>query len=90
MAQRFEEMYKIGWEMDILNGDCPQDISELAESYHLGHLTPAQIAALEEHYLGCPRCTAELERVEAYVNAMRAAAKRIAQERPAFVAGHRV
>ena len=76
--------------MDTLNGECPQDISELAESYHLGHLTPAQIATLEEHYLGCPRCTAELERVEAYVIAMRSAARRIAQERPASAAGHSV
>jgi anti-sigma factor RsiW len=62
--------------MDASNRKCPPDIGELAENYHLGRLSPEQIAALEEHYLSCPRCTEELERVEAYVKAMRAATTR--------------
>jgi anti-sigma factor RsiW len=71
-----------------LNRKCPPDIGEQAERYHLGLLSPEQSAALEEHYLGCGRCTAELERAEAYITAMRGAAERMVKpERRAFKAG---
>lgn len=72
-----------------MNRECPVDIGLLAESYHLGLLSPEQAAALEEHYLGCPRCTAEIERAETYVRAMRAAGRRIrTQERRDFTTAH--
>ena len=67
---------------------CPPDIGEQAEKYHLGMLLPQEAAALEEHYLGCAACTAELERAEEYVAAMRSAAKRIVKpETQASAAG---
>jgi hypothetical protein len=72
-----------------LNRECPPDIREQAESYCFGSLAREQTAALEAHYLGCPRCTAELQRAEAYIAAMRAAARRIAAtERPTSVSAH--
>jgi len=60
---------------------CPPDIGELAERYHLGHLSPAEAAALEEHCLACARCTAELERAGTFVDAMRAASRRLREKK---------
>jgi len=60
-----------------LNRECPAEIGELAEGYHLGHLSPEESAALEGHYIGCARCAAEMERAEAYISAIRAAAREI-------------
>jgi anti-sigma factor RsiW len=75
-------------ETDRLNRKCPPDIGELAESYYRGMFSPQEAAALEEHYLGCDRCTAELERAEAYIVAMRSAAMRIVKpEGRVFTAG---
>jgi anti-sigma factor RsiW len=62
--------------------ECPPDIAELAESYHLGHLSPEEAAALETHCLGCSRCTAELERAETYIAAIRAAARQVRDKQP--------
>ncbi len=77
----------IDWETDRLNRKCPSDIGEQAERYYLGLLSPEKAAALEEHYMGCDLCTAELERAEAYITAMRGAAERMVQpERRAFKA----
>jgi len=60
-----------------LKSECPPDIGEIAEKYHLGHLSPEEAAALEEHFLGCPRCTAEMASAAAYIAAMRAATGRL-------------
>lgn len=69
-----------------MNRECPPDFDELAEGYYFGTLTPAQVAALEEHCLVCPRCADELQRSDAFIAAMRSAARLLAAERP-FSAG---
>lgn len=42
-------------------------------AYWLGELDPAREAALEEHYLGCPACSAQLAEVEALAAGVRGA-----------------
>jgi hypothetical protein len=45
-----------------------------AERYHLGIVTDeSELAALEEHYLGCPQCAERAEEAADYVDAVRAA-----------------
>lgn len=71
-----------------LNSECPTDISNLAESYHLGRLSLEQAATLEEHYIGCSDCAAAVERAAAYIAAIRAAAREIlAKDRPVTLIG---
>ena len=60
-----------------MKSECPPDIGETAEKYQLGRLSPEQASALEEHFLGCPRCSAEIESAADYIAAMRAAARRL-------------
>jgi hypothetical protein len=44
------------------------------ERYHLGMVTDQEeLAALEEHYLGCPQCANRAEESARYVDAFRAA-----------------
>ena len=44
------------------------------EQYYLGILGEgAELAALEEHLLGCPECVARAEASDAYVDAIRSA-----------------
>jgi hypothetical protein len=44
------------------------------ERFHLGMVTDeAELAALEEHYLGCPECAERAEESAQYVDTMRAA-----------------
>ena len=43
------------------------------ERYHLGMVTDEdELAALEEHYLGCPECAKRAEESAGYVDAIRA------------------
>jgi anti-sigma factor RsiW len=43
------------------------------ERYHLGMVTDEEeLAALEEHYLGCPECAKRAEESAQYVDATRA------------------
>ena len=44
------------------------------ERYHLGMVQDeAELAALEEHYLGCPECADRAEEAADYVDLIRAA-----------------
>jgi len=44
------------------------------ERYHLGMVkAQAELAALEQHYLGCPECAERAEEAADYVDALRAA-----------------
>jgi hypothetical protein len=44
------------------------------ERYHLGMVVDeAELARLEEHLLGCPRCVKRAERAAEYVDTIRAA-----------------
>jgi hypothetical protein len=43
------------------------------ERYHLGMVTDEpKLAAIEEHYLGCPECAKRAEESAGYVDAIRA------------------
>jgi hypothetical protein len=43
------------------------------ERYHLGHVVDeAELALLEEHYLGCPQCAERAEQIADYVDTIRA------------------
>jgi hypothetical protein len=43
------------------------------ERYHIGMVVDeAELAALEEHYLGCPECAKRAEESADYVDAIRA------------------
>jgi hypothetical protein len=43
------------------------------ERYHLGMVTEEEeLAAIEEHYLGCPECARRAEESAQYVDAIRA------------------
>ena len=43
------------------------------ERYHLGMVTDEdELAALEEHYLGCPECAKRAKESAGYVDAIRA------------------
>ena len=57
---------------------CPQDPAETAEAYAMGRLSDQDAAAFEEHCLACPACTIEVLAAEAFVRAVRGAAKRFA------------
>jgi len=44
------------------------------ERYHLGMVVDeAELALLEEHLLGCPRCVKRAEEADAYVDTLRVA-----------------
>jgi anti-sigma-K factor RskA len=58
-------------------GPCATDADEIAESYVMGTLNAADSEAFEEHYVACTDCAAMLRRVAAYVEAMRAASRKV-------------
>jgi anti-sigma factor RsiW len=49
-------------------------VEEFAESYVMGHLSPDQVVAFEEHYLTCDGCAFAVQQAILYVTAMRSAA----------------
>ena len=69
-------------EVERVNSQCPADFDQLAEDYYFGTLAPAEAAALEEHFLGCPLCAERLELSDAWIAAVRSAARLLAGERP--------
>jgi hypothetical protein len=61
--------------MPLSPARCPTDPEEVAESYLMGALPPADAAAFEEHYIACSGCAAVVEAADDYVRAMRNAAR---------------
>ncbi len=59
---------------------CPNNPEEVAEAYVMGTLSAEQATAFENHYVGCNRCALVLQKVVEYVDAMRAAAKKMRDE----------
>jgi hypothetical protein len=59
---------------------CPDNAEEVAEAYVMGTLTAEQAIAFEIHYVGCNRCALVLQKAVEYVDAMRAAAKKVRDE----------
>ena len=59
---------------------CPADPAEMAEAYCLGRLAPEAAAAFEDHYLTCPACAEAVETADAFVRAIKKAARRLTGE----------
>lgn len=68
--------------MRLASDECPADPEEIAEAYIMGTLTKEQAAAFEEHYSGCNPCATVLQNTAEYVDAMRAAAKKLCSDPP--------
>lgn len=68
--------------MRIASDECPADPEEIAEAYIMGTLTKEQVVAFEEHYSGCNPCATVLQNTAEYVEAMRAAAKKLCSDLP--------
>jgi hypothetical protein len=64
--------------MQLRRGDHPSD--EALEQYATHSLPEPALAEIEEHLLVCSQCQERLEEIDAYVSAMRSAAKRLDQE----------
>lgn len=63
--------------IDVERPECPPDPDATAEAYLTGGLSQQEIAAYEEHYLGCPCCAERLQFIENFVLALRRAAERL-------------
>jgi hypothetical protein len=64
--------------MQLRKGDHASD--EALEQYATHSLPEAALAEIEEHLLVCSQCQQQVEEIDAYVSAMRSAAKRLDQE----------
>jgi predicted anti-sigma-YlaC factor YlaD len=64
--------------MQLRKGDHASD--EALEQYATHSLPELALAEIEEHLLVCSQCQQQLEEIDAYVSAMRSAAKRLDQE----------
>ena len=64
--------------MQLRNGEHPTD--EALEQYATHSLPEPALAEIEEHLLVCSQCQLQFEEIDAYVSAMRSAAKRLEQE----------
>jgi anti-sigma factor RsiW len=56
---------------------CSSDQEEIAEWYVMSKLPGDDARAFEEHLLICPNCATAVEDAEEYVQAIRAAARRL-------------
>jgi hypothetical protein len=61
---------------------CPPDPEAVAEAYAMGTLSTDQRTAFEDHYICCERCATLLQETDAYVEAMRTAAKDLQSKPP--------
>ena len=59
------------------SNQCPADPAEIAEAYVMGMLTKEQETVFEGHYANCEKCAATFQKTAEYVEAMRAAAKKL-------------
>ena len=63
---------------------CPSktNLEEIAEAYLMHRLSEDQVEAFEEHYFACAECAIVIQRVAAYVAAMRAASLKLRSDVP--------
>jgi anti-sigma-K factor RskA len=61
----------------VQSEDCPTNREEIAERYVMGTLPEDERVAFEDHYLACADCAMVLQETAAYVEAMRAAARKL-------------
>ena len=66
--------------MRLHSSECPVDLDEVAQGYVMGTLPTEQAVAFEDHYLACDTCATVLYKTVDYVDAMRAAARKIPSE----------
>jgi anti-sigma factor RsiW len=59
---------------------CPANPEATAEAYIMGTLSTGQATAFAEHYVACNRCATVLQKTAEYIDAMRAAAKKVRSE----------
>jgi len=59
----------------VLTGPCPPDPEETAEAYILCKLPARDAENFEDHYVGCARCIAILQKTAVYVESMAGAAR---------------
>jgi anti-sigma factor RsiW len=62
------------------SNECPAGIEDVAEAYVMGTLSDEQAVAFEDHYAACDTCATVLYKTADYVDAMRAAAKKLRAE----------
>jgi len=62
------------------SNECPANPEAVAEDYMTRKLSKAQDAAFEDHYIACNRCATLVQVTAEYVEAMRAAAKKVPSE----------
>jgi anti-sigma factor RsiW len=61
---------------------CPPDQEAVAEAYLIGALPKEQATAFEDHFAACNSCATVLQRTAEYVDAMRAAGRKLRSEPP--------
>jgi anti-sigma-K factor RskA len=68
------------WIVTLDSNGCPAGIEDVAEEYVVGTLSEEQAVAFEDHYAACDTCATVLYKTADYVDAMRAAAKKLRAE----------
>ena len=63
-------------EVPITPDACPPDPFEVAEAYLLGHLSPSDSQAFEDHYIVCTACAQLVEGTNEYITGMKSALQR--------------
>jgi hypothetical protein len=59
------------------SNECPSNPEEVAEAYVMGALQKDQVIAFEDHYVTCSQCATVLQKTAEYVEAMRAASRKV-------------
>jgi anti-sigma factor RsiW len=67
----------------IINSNkCPPDPESVAEAYLVGTLPKERATAFEDHFAVCEPCAAVLQKTAEYIDAMRAAGRKLRSEPP--------
>jgi anti-sigma factor RsiW len=61
---------------------CPSDPVDVAELYCLNRLSPEDKLAFEDHYMTCSKCAEEVEKAQKFIEAAKAVARRLKQDKP--------
>lgn len=59
------------------SAECPAGIEDVAEAYLMGALPRHQAITFEDNYVACDECATILYKTAEYIDAMRAAAKKV-------------
>ena len=64
------------------SNNCPPNPESVAEAYLVGTLPKKEANAFEDHFAACEPCATVLQRTAEYVDAMRAAGRKLRSEPP--------